>query len=265
MADKSRKPNVQNAFKTALSSEELVLGFWSSLANPLLAEVVAENASFQWMLFDSEHAPNDIQTLLAQLQAIRFSGLPAVVRPVRNHPVEIKRLLDIGFRNLLIPSVDSAQEAHSAVRATRYPPDGIRGVSAYHRNNGYGRIGDYFDFINDAIAVIAQIETINAMACMEEIGSVEGVDALFVGPGDLAASLGHLGQVRAPAVQEAIQEIGARARQSGFKVGIAAGSMDDVSRYRDWGYSLFTVGSDVLLFRQAVESMAQSFRTFGGA
>lgn len=260
MADRYQNLTSQNTFKSYLSSEKAVLGFWSSLANPLLAELVAENVGFQWMLFDAEHAPNDIQTLLAQLQAIRFSGLPAVVRPVRNHPVEIKRLLDIGFRSLLIPSVESAQEANNAVCATRYPPDGIRGVSAYHRNNGYGRIDNYFDFIDDVIAVIAQIETVRAMACMEEIGSVDGVDALFVGPGDLAASLGHLGQVRAPAVQEAIQEIGARARQSGLKVGIAAGSMDDVRRYRDWGYSLFTVGSDVLLFRQAVESLAQAYR-----
>lgn len=262
MADKTRKSHKENTFKTALRSEEIILGFWSSLANPLLAELVAENASFQWVLFDTEHAPNDIQTLLPQLQAVRFSGIPAVARPVRNHPVEIKRLLDIGFRSLLIPSVESAEEARNAVRSTRYPPQGVRGVSAYHRNNGYGRIGDYFEFINGAIAVIAQIETIEAMAHLEEIGSVDGVDALFVGPGDLAASLGYLGNVRATAVQDAIKEIGKRAKLSGLKVGIAAGNVDDVSRYCEWGYSLFTVGNDVLLFRQAVEGLAELLSQF---
>lgn len=252
----------ENAFKAALGSDEVLLGFWSSLASPLLAEIVAENKPFQWILFDTEHAPNDVQTLLGQLQAIRFSGVPAVARPVQNHPVEIKRLLDIGFRCLLIPSVDSAQQAENAVRATRYPPHGIRGASAYHRNNGYGRIGNYFEFINDAVAVIAQIETLVAMAHLEEIGAVEGVDALFVGPGDLAASLGYLGQVRAPAVQDAIKEIGERASKCGFKLGIAAGTMDDVARYREWGYSVFAVSSDVLLFRQAVEGLAESFAGF---
>ncbi|OXR48078.1 2-dehydro-3-deoxyglucarate aldolase [Pusillimonas sp. T2] len=252
----------ENAFKATLGSDEILLGFWSSLASPLLAEIVAENKSFQWILFDTEHAPNDVQTLLGQLQAIRFSGVPAVVRPVQNHPVEIKRLLDIGFRSLLIPSVDSAQQAKDAVRATRYPPYGIRGASAYHRNNGYGRIENYFEFINDAIAVIAQIETIEAVAHLEEIGSVEGVNALFVGPGDLAASLGYLGQVRAPAVQDIIKKIGERARKCGFKLGIAAGTMDDVARYREWGYSVFAVSSDVLLFRRAVEGLAESFARF---
>jgi len=252
----------ENPFKDALRDSKLLLGFWSSLANPVLAELVVENVGFQWMLFDNEHAPNNIQTLLAQLQAIRFSNVPAVARPVRNHPVEIKRLLDIGFRNLLIPSVQSAEEAREAVRATRYPPEGVRGVSGYHRNNGYGRIPDYFQYINSVIAIIAQIETIEAMGELEKIASVEGVDALFVGPGDLAASLGHLGEVKAPPVQEAIRAIGLRAQAHGYKIGVAAGTMEDVARYRDWGYSLFTVGSDVQLFRQVVESLSDSIQGF---
>ena len=262
MLEKSVRIAAENPFKAALRGGNAVLGFWSSLANPVLAELVAENPGFQWMLFDAEHAPNDVQTLLAQLQAIRFSNVPAVVRPQRNHPVDIKRLLDIGFRNLLIPSVESADEAGEAVRATRYPPDGVRGVSGYHRNNGYGRIADYFEYINDVIAVIVQIESAKAMGRLEDIAAVEGVDALFVGPGDLAASLGHLGQIRAPLVQEAIRELGGRARAQGRKIGIAAGTMEDVARYRGWGYSLFTVGSDVQLFRQAVERLSEDMLNF---
>lgn len=260
MIEKKARLTAENPFKASLQSSSVALGFWSSLANPVLAELVVENPGFQWVLFDTEHAPNDVHTLLAQLQAIRFSGVPAVVRPVRNHPVEIKRLLDIGFRNLLIPSVQSADEAREAVRATRYPPEGIRGVSAYHRNNGYGRIADYFDYINDAIAVIAQVETLEAARALEEIAAVDGVDALFVGPGDLAASLGYLGQVKAEPVQEVIRAIGLRAQTQGHRIGIAAGTMEDVARYREWGYSLFTVGSDVQLFRQAVERLSDAMR-----
>jgi len=252
----------ENPFKAALRDSDPVLGFWSSLANPVLAELAAEHSGFQWMLFDTEHAPNDVHTLVAQLQAIRFSGMPAVVRPVRNHPVEIKRLLDIGFRNLLVPNVQSADEARQAVGASRYPPVGVRGVSGYHRNNGYGRIADYFEFIDDVIAIIAQIETVEAMDRLEEIAAVEGVDALFVGPGDLAASLGHLGRVKAAPVQDAIRAIGQRARAQGCKIGIAAGTLEDVARYRDWGYSLFTVGSDVNLFRQAVEGLSDALRNY---
>jgi len=262
MVESNGRAAAENPFKVSLRNGGVALGFWNSLANPMLAELVAEHGGIRWMLFDAEHAPNNVHTLMAQLQAIRFSGIPAMVRPVRNHPVEIKRLLDIGFRNLLIPSVQSADEAREAVRATRYPPNGVRGVSAYHRNNGYGRIADYFEYIDDAIAVIAQIESIEAMDRLEDIAAVPGIDALFVGPGDLAASLGHLGQVKAAPVQEAIRAIGRRARAQGCTIGIAAGTMEDVARYRDWGYSLCTVGSDVQLFRQAVGRLSDAMLGF---
>ena len=261
MMETSGRISGENPFKAGLRGDGALLGFWSSLAHPVLAELVAENRGFQWMLFDAEHAPDDVHTLTAQLQAIRFSGMPAVVRPVRNHPAEIKRVLDIGFRNVLVPNVCSADEAREAVRATRYPPGGVRGVSGYHRNNGYGRITDYFDYIDEVIAVIAQIESVEAIAALEDIAAVEGVDALFVGPGDLAASLGCLGKVKAPPVQDAIRAIGGRAQALGRRIGIAAGTMEDVARYRGWGYSLFTVGSDVQLFRQAVEGLSDGMRS----
>lgn len=248
-----------NPFKSRLTQGEPLYGYWSSLAHPVLAEIAAGSA-FDWMLFDAEHAPNDVPGLLAQLQAIRYSGKDAVVRPPRNHDASIKPLLDIGFRNLLIPNVRSADEAREAVAATRYPPGGRRGVSAYHRNNGYGRDADYFRVIDQAMVVIAQIESLEGMAQLESIASVTGVDALFVGPGDLAASLQRLGQVGHADVQDAIREIGRRARQIQCPLGIAAGNADDVARYRSWGYGFFTVGSDVALFRQAVDMLAASVR-----
>ncbi|MBC7202879.1 MAG: 2-dehydro-3-deoxyglucarate aldolase [Pusillimonas sp.] len=252
----------ENPFKHWLAQKRLTLGFWNALANPLLAEIVAEYPGFEWMLFDTEHAPNDIQSLIAQLQAIRFSAKPAVGRPVHNHPAEIKRLLDIGFRNLLIPNVQSVEEAKQAVAATRYPPDGFRGVSAYHRNNGYGRVSDYFQFINQSIGVVVQIESAQAVERLEQIASVDGVDALFVGPGDLAADLGHIGQIKHPDVQAVLQEIGERARKLGIALGITSHGIDDVERYSQWGYCFFTLSSDVVLFRHAVAQLSDVATVF---
>jgi|TARA_R110000851_G_scaffold333449_1_gene513306 2-dehydro-3-deoxyglucarate aldolase len=266
MTDMQARIEQENPFKHWLGQRRLTLGFWNALANPLLAEIVAEYPGFEWMLFDTEHAPNDIQSLIAQLQAIRFSGKPAVGRPVQNHPAQIKRLLDIGFRNLLIPNVQSVEEAQQAVASTRYPPDGFRGVSAYHRNNGYGRVTDYFQFINQSIGVVVQIESAAAVERLEQIGSVDGVDALFVGPGDLAADLGYIGQIKHPEVQAVLNDIGKRAQAHGIALGITSHGIDDVARYAQWGYCFFTVSSDVVLFRQAVgklSDLAANFRATG--
>lgn len=262
MSDMQARIEQENPFKHWLGQKRLTLGFWNALANPLLAEIVAEYPGFEWMLFDTEHAPNDIQSLIAQLQAIRFSGKPAVGRPVHNHPADIKRLLDIGFRNLLIPNVQSVEEAQQAVAATRYPPEGFRGVSAYHRNNSYGRVSDYFQFINQSIGVVAQVESKLAVKQLEQIASVEGIDALFVGPGDLAANLGFIGQIRHPEVQAVLQNIGERAKALGIALGITAHGVDDVARYTQWGYSFFTMSSDVVLFRQAVVQLSDTALDF---
>lgn len=173
----------ENPFKAALAKRQRQFGFWCAMPSNLYVEVIAD-AGFDWELMDGEHAPNDIQSLIGQLQAMRGSPTHAVARPTSNDPVAIRQLLDIGFRSLMIPYVQSAGEAAQAVSATRYPPHGVRGVSGYHRNNAYGRVPDYFQFIDQAVCVLAQIETPVAAAALEEIGRVPGVDALFVGPGD---------------------------------------------------------------------------------
>lgn len=178
-----------NGFKRAVIAREPQLGIWSSLTSNLLAEILGD-AGFDWILFDTGHAPNDLQQLISQLQAIRGTTVHAAVRPAANDPVLIKRVLDIGFRNVLVPFVQTAGEAARAVAATRYPPRGIRGVSAYQRNNGYGRVDRYFELIDDNITVAVQIETKEAIANLETIAATPGVDAIFVGPGDLAAALG---------------------------------------------------------------------------
>jgi 2-keto-3-deoxy-L-rhamnonate aldolase RhmA len=253
-----------NPFKRAIAARERKLGIWSSLCSNLLAEILGD-AGFDWILFDTEHAPNDVQQLIGQLQAIRGTNVQAVVRPAANDPVLIKRVLDIGFRNVLVPFVQNADEAAMAVSATRYPPAGIRGVSAYQRNNGYGRIEHYFESINDNIVVIVQIETGDAISEIDSIARVEGVDAIFVGPGDLAASLGRIGQIRHADVQDAIRLIGEKSRRTGIPAGIVAGHAEDAERYLGWGFTFMTVGSDVALFRNAVQQNSNSIRSLADA
>lgn len=242
-----------NPFKVALAQRHPQLGIWSSLCSNLLAEMLGD-AGFDWILFDTEHAPNEPMQLIGQLQAIRGTATQAVVRPASNDPVLIKRVLDIGFRNILVPFVQNSTEAARAVAATRYPPNGMRGVSAYQRNNGYGRISRYFEFIDDIIAVIVQIETHEAIAQLGNIAATPGIDAVFVGPGDLAASLGRLGQIQHDDVQGAIREVGRAAKRAGIPAGIVAGNAADAERYMGWGFTFMTVGSDIALFRSAVQN-----------
>lgn len=259
MSANEKNGSPSNGFKQAVAARVPQLGIWSSLTSNLLAEILGE-AGFDWILFDTEHAPNDLQQLIGQLQAIRGTPVHAVVRPAANDPVLIKRVLDIGFRNLLIPFVQNAAEAAQAVSATRYPPKGIRGVSAYQRNNGYGRVEGYFECIDDLITVAAQIETGSSIDEIGAIARVPGVDAVFVGPGDLAASLGHLGQIRHPDVQNAIRLIGEKADAACIPAGIVAGNVEDAARYLDWGFTFLTVASDIALFRAAVEQTSTSIR-----
>lgn len=253
-----------NAFKQAIAARRVQLGIWSSLTSNLLAEIMGD-AGFDWILFDTEHAPNDLPQLIGQLQAIRGTPVQAMVRPAANDPVLIKRVLDIGFRNVLVPFVQNADEAAAAVAATRYPPKGIRGVSAYQRNNGYGRVERYFELIDDNIAVVVQIETKEAIAQIEAIARTPGLDAIFVGPGDLAASHGRLGEIRHEDVQAAIRLIGEKAAKAGIAAGIVAGNAEDAKRYLGWGFTFMTVGSDIALFRGAVDQAAKSIRNLAVA
>src|SRR5579871_5966207 len=167
-----------NPFKRALAARIQQFGFWSALANSLLAEMIGL-AGFDFALFDLEHAPNDLLSLIAQLHAVKGTALQPVVRPPANDAVWIKRLLDIGFRNVLVPMVQTPAEAAAAVAATRYPPAGVRGVSAYQRNNLFGTLDGYFRRIDAEIAVICQIETPAAVEAMTAIAGIDGVDALF--------------------------------------------------------------------------------------
>lgn len=210
-----------NKFKAALAANQVQIGCWSALSSPISTEVLGL-AGFDWLVLDGEHAPNDVTTLIPQLMALKGSASAPVVRIPTNEPVIIKRMLDIGFYNFLIPFVETQEQAEQAVAATRYPPEGIRGVSVSHRGNMFGTVPDYFAQSNKNITILVQIESQLGVDSVDAIAATEGVDGIFVGPSDLAAALGHLGNASHPEVQKAIQHIFARAKAHGKPSGILA-------------------------------------------
>lgn len=248
-----------NSLRRALQARETLIGCWLSLGSPITTEVVGV-AGFDWVLLDAEHAPNDVLSLIPQLMALKDSASAPIVRPSWNDTVEIKRLLDAGCQNLLIPFVESAEQARAAVAATRYPPAGVRGVSVSQRSNRYGAVPDYFRRVNDEIALIVQIESRAGVAAAAEIAAVDGVDGLFIGPSDLAAACGHLGQPNHPEVQAAIAQVQAAADAAGKTTGILAPAEADARRYLAQGIRFVGVGSDLGLLRMASQALADKYR-----
>jgi 2-dehydro-3-deoxyglucarate aldolase len=229
-----------------------------SLASPIVTELVGV-IGFDWMLLDAEHAPNDALTLIPQLMALKDSVSAPVVRPQSNDAVAIKKLLDAGFVNFLIPFVDSAADAKRAVAATRYPPEGVRGVSVGHRGNRYGTVPDYFQVANDNMCVAVQIESRAAVEAIDEIIAVEGVDALFVGPSDLAAAYGHIGNPNHPDVQAAIAHVFERTHAAAKPSGILAPVQQEAERYLAMGSTLVAVCADLGLLRGAAQGVRKHF------
>ena len=248
-----------NSFKRDLLAGKRLIGCWSSLANAITTEVLGV-AGFDWILLDGEHSPNDVATFIPQLMALKDSASAPVVRPTSNNGVELKRLLDAGFYNFLIPFVESAGEALMAVSATRYPPQGVRGVSVSQRSNRYGTVPDYFKSINDHICVMVQIESRAGVAAAKAIAAIEGVDCVFVGPSDLAAALGHLGNASHPEVQQAIAAVFADAKACGKPTGILAPVEQDARRYMEMGATFVGVGSDLGAFRSATQALCDRYR-----
>ena len=247
-----------NRFKRDLSEKKVLIGCWTTLANPNTTEILGL-AGFDWLMLDGEHAPNELNTFIAQLMALKDSHSAPVVRPQSNDAVQIKRLLDAGFYNFLIPFVESAEEAARAVAATRYPPEGIRGVSVSMRGNRFGTIADYHQTCNRNITVAIQIESRAGVANVDAICAVPGVDAVFIGPGDLAAGYGHIGNPAHEEVQAAMRHVFARAAQAGVPVGILAPVEADARRYIEMGATMVAVGSDQGLFRAATQTLRDKY------
>jgi 4-hydroxy-2-oxoheptanedioate aldolase len=248
-----------NTFKQAIREGRTQIGLWCSLCSNVAAEVIA-GAGFDWILIDTEHAPNELPMVLGQLQALVGGTAASVVRPAWNDIVLMKRLLDVGVQNLLIPYVQTPEEARAAVAATRYPPEGIRSVAVSHRANRYGRVKDYFARANQEICVLVQIETRLALQNLEAIAAVEGVDGLFIGPSDLAAALGHLGESGHPEVRAAIEDALKRIRKAGKAPGILAPIEADARHWLSLGCLVLGLGSDVSLLARHSEELAAKFK-----
>ena len=248
-----------NSFKRDLLAGKKLIGCWSSLANAITTEVLGV-AGFDWVLLDGEHSPNDVGTFIPQLMALKDSPSAPFVRPTSNNAVEIKRLLDSGFYNFLVPFVESQAEALAAVSATRYPPQGIRGVSVSQRSNCYGTVPGYFQGINEQICVVVQIESTAGVSAARAIAEVDGVDCVFVGPSDLAAGLGHLGNALHPDVQAAIASVFADAKAAGKPTGILAPVEADARRYMEMGATFVAVGSDLGIFRGATQALRDKYK-----
>jgi 2-dehydro-3-deoxyglucarate aldolase len=247
-----------NQFRRDVLAHRRLIGCWSSLTSPITTEILGL-AGFDWILLDGEHAPNDLGTFIPQLMALKDSSSAPVVRPAWNDTVLIKRLLDGGFHNFLIPFIESEEEAKRAVAATRYPPAGVRGVSMSQRNNRYGTVPDYLATVNDNICVLVQIESRAGVDALDAIAGVDGIDGIFVGPSDLAAALGHLGNAGHPQVQEAIRHVFAGAAAAGKSSGILALVEADARRYLEWGATFIAVGSDLGLFRGATQGLRDRY------
>jgi 4-hydroxy-2-oxoheptanedioate aldolase len=210
-----------NAFKAAITAGQLQHGIWCSMGDPLAAELMA-TCGYDWMLFDCEHSPMDPIRVLPMLQAVAPYPVSAMARPASLNAPEIKRLLDIGVQTLVVPYVQNADEAAEAAAAVAYPPAGIRGVAGMTRASGFGLIDGYHARARDQICLIVQVETVEAMAEIEAIAAVPGIDGIFVGPADLGTSMGYPGQPNHPEVQAAVCDSIRRIRAAGLPAGLLA-------------------------------------------
>ncbi len=246
------KPNL---FKAALADHRPQIGLWSALCSNIVAEILA-GAGFDWILIDMEHAPNEIPGVLSQLQAMATGTAEPVVRCPWNDFVFIKRVLDIGARSILVPFVQNADDARNAVAATRYPPLGNRGVCVAPRANGYGEVRDYHAKAHEDICVLVQVETKAAVNQIEAIASVDGVDGIFIGPSDLAADCGHLGNRQHPEVQSIMADACARIRGRGKAAGILTADPAETADYLRQGFEFVAVGSDAGVLAKGVRNLA---------
>lgn len=250
----------RNLFKHALAEGRQQLGLWSSLSSNYTVEVIA-GAGYDWILLDTEHSPNDLESVLAQLQAVAaYPQTAAVVRVAWNDPVLIKRYLDVGAQSLLIPYVQNADEARAAVAATRYPPQGVRGVAGGARASRFGRIRGYAQRAHEELCLLVQVETAQALENIEAICAVEGVDGVFIGPADLHASLGYLGETGNPAVVPVIEDAIRRIRKAGKPAGVLTAADAEIRRYIEAGCLFTAVGSDVGLLARGSEQLLARYR-----
>ncbi|MEO7744133.1 MAG: aldolase/citrate lyase family protein [Usitatibacter sp.] len=247
-----------NRFKKAILAGQQQVGLWVSLASPYSTEIVA-GSGFDWLLIDGEHSPNDPTTVLPQLQAAAPYAVSTIVRPAWNDKVLIKRYLDIGAQSLLIPYVETAEQAEAAVAAIRYPLRGVRGVAGVTRASRFGRVADYVKRAEEELCLLVQIESRLGIDHLEAIARTDGIDGVFIGPADLAAGLGHLGQQGHPEVQNAIEDAVKRITACGKPAGILAVDEASARRYIEWGTTFTAVGLDAMILRVESDRLRAKF------
>lgn len=251
---------LKNQFKHAIKSGQQQIGLWCSLSHHFSVEVVA-GAGFDWLLLDTEHSPNDIESVFTQLQAAAPYHSHPIVRVPWNDMVTIKRYLDIGAQTLLIPFIQNEEEAERAVAYTRYPPHGVRGVAGTTRATRFGRVKDYARHAQDEICVLLQIENQAGLDNLEKIAAVEGVDGVFIGPADLHASLGYMGETNNPKVMPIIDDAIRRIKKAGKAAGILTGVEADARRWMAEGTLFTAVGADVGLLARGSDTLAAKFKS----
>ncbi len=253
-------PAPHNSFKHAIAKGDLQLGCWLGLADPYIAEISA-GAGFDWLLIDGEHAPNDLRSITAQLQVLAGRGSHAVVRPPIGETWIIKQLLDAGAQTLLIPMVECAKQAQMLVSAVTYPPHGVRGVgSALARASDFAAIGDYLTTARQEICLLAQVENLKGMAALDDILAVEGLDGVFIGPSDLAADMGYIGQAGRAEVKAAVLDAIRRIVASGKAAGLLTMDTDLQIQSRDLGATFIATDIDVTLFARNMREAAANAR-----
>ncbi|WP_234988094.1 HpcH/HpaI aldolase/citrate lyase family protein [Demequina sp. NBRC 110056] len=238
------------------SADRPLAGMWVCSGSPVIAEICA-GGGLDWLLIDMEHGPNGLESVLAQLQAVAAYPVTPVVRVPANDPVTLKQLLDLGAQNILVPMVSSADEARAAVEAVHYPPRGRRGVgSALARSARWNRVPNYLADASSHVSLFVQVETADAVAAAREIAAVDGVDGVFVGPSDLAASMGLLGQQTHPDVTAAVGRAFSAVREVGTPVGVNAFDPAVARSYADAGAAFILVGADVAMLARGSEALA---------
>jgi 4-hydroxy-2-oxoheptanedioate aldolase len=251
-----------NKFKRAIQSGELQLGLWAQLASTNAVEVIA-GSGYDWIVIDAEHGPNELTTVNSQLQATLGGTAHPVVRVPWNDIVAIKRYLDIGAQSLLIPYIETAEQARAAVSYTRYPPKGLRGYSAAPRASLYGRVKDYPHVYEAELCVLLQIETQLGLENIEKIAAVEGVTGLFIGPGDLSAALGHVGNAKHPDVVATIENAIGRIRACGKPAGILTADEGMAHHFIERGAVFTAIGSDLGILARGSEQLVARFKSSG--
>ncbi|MGE4241296.1 HpcH/HpaI aldolase family protein [Ramlibacter sp.] len=252
-----------NTFKQALAAKQPQIGFWMGLGSSIVAEIAA-GAGFDWVLIDGEHSPNDLNSILHQAQAVAaYPGTHSVARIPMGHghvgQALIKQYLDLGVQTLLVPMVDTPEQAKEIVRSMRYPPEGVRGIGGA-RGSRWGRYTDYPKAANGQVCLLAQVETREALANIEAIAEIDGVDGVFIGPGDLSASFGHIGNPGHAEMQAAIEDGIRRIVKTGKAPGILTQDITQAKRYLELGALFVAVGTDHQVMWRGAAQLAKTFK-----